>query len=269
MKAYVLESHCIVNEDGRASNLKSSLARGFPIVQDVPEREGALAIIGSGPSVADNLERLRDWPGHLWAINGAYDYLLHNDIVPEGFIGLDPLPGLTEYVQNAQAYTTFYLASTCDPAVFDALDGHNIHMWHACGEDSSVFPPGDKVVYGGTTAACRAPFLAMALGWRDITLFGMDSSYSQSGPYCYQWGTYKEDVDQPVLKVVINGEGPFYTEVGMLKQVAQLGVMLTMFNQKRDILKVDPAGLVGAFMRAPFMDQRQIEVVPNGNADAA
>lgn len=265
MKAALLESHCVVNAEGRLANLKLNLARGLPVLtKETPAHDRPLLVVGSGPSIADPpiLSKINTWPGDIWAINGAYDFLLENDIVPEGFFGIDPLPGLADYVRNAQEYTTFYIASMCDPSVFDALHGRKVLLWHACAEDAGIFPEGHKVVYGGTTAVTRAPFLAYGLGYRNINLIGVDSSYAKHSPYCYRWGSYETDIAEPVMSVMINGEGPFSTDLGLLKQVTQLGTMLNAFNRHREMLKVHPAGLMGAFMRAPTMDDSGIEMVP-------
>jgi hypothetical protein len=264
VKAALLESHCIVAEEGRLVNLKSNLARGLPVLsQAVPEHERPLLIVGSGPSVSGLIEYIKQWPGDVWAINGAYDFLLSHGLICEGFFGIDPLPELADYLRNANEYTTFYVSSFCDPAVLDALDGRKVMLWHAMAENRDVFPEGHQMIYGGTTAVTRAPFLALALGYRDINMIGVDSSYDKErGQYCYQWGTYKTDIAEMTIPVSINGEGPFFTEIGLCKQVAQLGTMLTAFNRTKEMLKIDPAGLMGAFMRAPMMDESGIEVLP-------
>ena len=262
MKAALLESHCIVSEEGRSANLKKNLARGLPVLEQVvPEHERPLLIVGSGPSVSELIEKVKAWPGDVWAINGAYDFLLSHGLICEGFFGIDPLPQLADYLRNANEYTTFYLASMCDPAVFDALEGHKVLLWHAMAEDRDKYPEGHQMIYGGTTAVTRAPFLALALGYRSINMIGVDSSYSDESPYCYKWGTYSTDIAEMTIPVTINGEGPFYTEIGLCKQIAQLGTMLTAFNRSREMLKIHPAGLMGAFMRAPMLDDAAIEMV--------
>ena len=264
MKAALLESHCIVNEEGRSANLKANLASGLPVLSRVtPEHERPLLIVGSGPSVSGLVEYVKEWPGDVWAINGAYDYLLSHGLICEGFFGLDPLPQLADYVRNANDYTTFYLVSVCDPAVLDALAGHKVLLWHAMAEDRGKYPEGHQMIYGGTTAVTRAPFLALALGYRDINMIGVDSSYDKErGQYCYQWGTYETDIAEMTIPVSCNGEGPFFTEIGLCKQVAQLGTMLAAFNRdNKERLKIHPAGLMGAFMRSPTLDDSEIELV--------
>lgn len=261
----MLESHCIVAPEGRRANFERNMARGLPVAQSGPERAGKLAIVGSGPSVSERLDILRAWDGDIWAINGAHDYLLENGIIPNGFFAIDPLPTLADYVQNIQPQTICYLSSVCDPAVFDALSDRNVCLIHLQNED------GDKdfrevgisspVIMGGTTAMTRAPYLAIVLGWRDITIFGADASYTDKGPYCYHWGSFVEDIKDPVIPVVINGEGPFLSELGLLKQTSQLGFILQVFNRRQHILTIDPAGLMGAFLRAPFLDDSNLEMV--------
>lgn len=249
-----LTSICIVDTSGRKSNLASVMARGLPLSRQGAQREGPLAIVASGPSVADYLDELRVWPGEVWAINGAYDWLLDQGVIPRGFFALDPLPELADYLRRPHASTTFYLASTCDPAVFDALEGHKVELFHGVAEDIE-YPEG-LVVGGGTTAATRVPYLGLWKGWRDITMFGCDSSFTER-VYCYDWGRYATDIDNKRVWVEANGEGPFQTELGLMKQVSQLAVLHSKFNGR---LKIRCGGLMDAFMRAPIVDDSRIEV---------
>jgi hypothetical protein len=265
IKAIELESVCVVDQGGRKSNLEKVMALGLPICTQHPERGEPLAIVASGPSVRDYLEELRTWPGELWAINGAYDYLLDNEIVPRGFFAIDPLPGLADYVRRAKSETTFYMASTTDPAVFEALKGQDVQLFHPVCEDLE-YPDGWSIG-GGTTALTRAPYLGLLQGFRDITLYGCDSSY-HGGEYCYQWGRYACDIDQPKVWVDLYDGGPvFETEVGLVKQVSQMGVIIQKFN---GMLKIRCGGLMDAFLKAPIMSDECIEVEkPDARADAA
>lgn len=259
-------STCVVDEAGRKRNLGSVMQRGLPMVQQLPEQTEPLAIVCSGPSVSDHLEELRAWNGSVWAINGAYHFLLDHGIVPDGFFGMDPLPGLAPYVARPHPKTTFYICSICDPAVFDRLDGFNVLLWNPDGEGVE-YPDGQWVIGGGTTAVTRAPYLALLQGYRDITLFGVDSSFRNGDPYCYRYRTYECDIDQPRMLVEVDGEGPFETELGLMKQVAQLHVLHQKFAGK---LKFRCSGLLEAFMRSREVDSDLFEVIQDEpDADAA
>lgn len=256
IKAQRFDNICVVDAEGRARNVNSSLARGLPVCGKQAKRDGSLAIVASGPSVPEHLDELRNFD-EVWAINGAYDYLTGQGIIPHGFFCIDPLPGMAEYVQKPHKDTTFYVSSFCDPSVFDALKGHTVRMWHPTAEDAK-YPDGHMTVNGGTTAVTRAPYLALMLGWRDITLFGVDSSYTGDGSeYCYKWGTYGCDIAAPKILVEVNGEGPFLTEIGLLKQVWVLNVLNDVF---RGMLKIRCGGIMDAYLRAPMRDDSDIEI---------
>jgi hypothetical protein len=251
MKLIHLDSRCVVNDDGCALNLKSALARGLPTCTPQPERSGRLAVVGAGPSVRDYLDELSGYD-EVWAVNGAYEYLLEQNIFPQGFVALDPLPGLAHYVKRAHQNTVHYISLMCDPSVFDALGGFQVMTWIPAQDVTSlVFPPGSYLVPGGTTALTRTPALAKMLGWRDVTIYGADCSFDEQSRYVYPHGKFKEDSTDTVIPVMCNDEGPFYSEEALLKQASQLGVL----SQTKAIkLSFRCGGLLDAHLRAPMMD---------------
>lgn len=251
----LVPSICVVDEETCASNVRSALARGLPVCRRSPRRTGRLAIVGSGPSVLDYIEELRTWPGEIWAINGAYDFLRGEGIVPHGFVGMDPVPGLAEYVAKTHKDTTYFISSVCDPAVFDALKDQHVWLWHSKW-DAMPYPADQCIVSGGTTCITRAPFLGNLLGWRDMVIFGADSSYTDT-PYCYRHGTFKEDTTRPRMKVRVNGQ-VFETELALTKQAAQLSAMNEILH---DQLTFRCGGLLQALLSAPMHNLSDFEKV--------
>lgn len=244
----LFDSCCVVDEEGLNRNLAASLDRGLPHCTKQSERKDELAIIAGGPSLRRFLPEILRWPGEIWAINGSYDWLISQGRVPDGFIGVDPLPGLAEYVKGARPETTFYISGLADPAVFDALEGFNVKLFFP-EQDAVTWPPGLWLITGGTTAVTRAPCLARLMGFRKMTIFGADSSFeSDSDRYCYQYGTYREDSKAPVNMgiYVHGGEGPFMSEICLLKQVAQMGVIVDKFPG----ITVKCGGLMDAYLRS-------------------
>ena len=257
------ESVCVVDLAGRVANLEQNLARGLSWIEKAPARPGRLAIVGSGPSVRSRLDVIKAHD-EIWAVNGAYDFLLSEGIVPQGFWGIDPLPGLAEYVGNARAETTFYIAASCDPSVFESLAGHKVCLWFPNCEDM-IYPAGAPIVNGGVTVITRTPFAAAFMGWRDITMFGADSSFDEEAErrYCYQDGTFAED-SKADLQFVQVGEETFITEGSLLKQVANLGVMAEQFAGR---LKFDCDGLLKAYLASPMHDIDGDGAVTGPNAE--
>ena len=145
----MLDSVCVVDAEGRRSNLASVQARDFPLVKQLPERSGQLAIVASGPSLRDYHHELVEWPGEVWAINGAYDYLLDNNITPQGFFAIDPLPGLAEYLElptrrrpsTSQAHAIRQCSMPCDGTRFrHFIRRAKIWTIHAENGSSAVAP---------------------------------------------------------------------------------------------------------------------------------
>jgi hypothetical protein len=261
MEFVLADSICVVDQDGRAHNLETNVARGYPTCIPRPARDGRLAIVGSGPSLRDFLPELRDYT-EVWAINGAYNFLVESGITPQGFFAVDPLPGLADYLDNPQPETTFYIAATCDPSVFEKVAHCKIGMWFPEQEFNRA-PEGQPIIRGGTTALTRAPYLADRLGWRDITIFGADSSFD-GRRYVYPDGTYQTDSLAEVNYVRAVPDGPvFVTEQGLMKQVAQLGVLATVFQGR---LKFKCGGLLEAFLSAPMKDIVEGEIVDHAHA---
>lgn len=260
MQAVLTESVCVVDDAGLEVNVNSALARGLRICGIVPEHDRKLAIVGSGPSLRDYLDELRGWPGEIWAINGAYHYLIGQGIVPHGFVGLDPLPGLAEYVKDGHPDTTFYLASNCDPDTFDAVRPEQVMIWHSA-RDAIKVPRGQMIVCGGTSSITRAPFLAHMLGYRDMTIYGADSSF-EHGRYCYPDGTYGCDSQARINKIAV-GDEVFLSEVCLIKQVAQFGDIAKRY---KEILRFRCGGLLDAYLRSPTYDDSTIEIVESLDA---
>jgi len=261
----VLDSVCVVSADDMNRNLEANLGRGLPQCEPMPERTTRLAIVGSGPSVRDYLEEIKSFDGHVWAVNGAYDYLRDNGFVPHGFLGCDPLPGLDEYLKNPHKDTTFYLAGTVDPSTIEAVKDYDVRLWFLAQSVDIKYPKGTWLITGGTTMLLRAPFLSWMLGYRDLTFYGADSSFdtTKEQRYVYGDGRYQWDSKAPVNWVKTqNGEGPFPTELCLMKQVSQFGAVVQYYRGK---LTFRCGGLLDAFLRSPMGDGSQFDAAFQGS----
>ena len=172
----IFELDCVYDKDARQKHVDSAVARGLPTCVRRVVRKGKVAIVASGPSATDYVDLLKEWDGEIWGINGAFVWLQHRGIKPSAFVGLDPEPILKDYLIECPD-VTYYLASQVHPDVFDHLKDKNVRLWFPA--DTEVkYPFGAIPVYGGTTCLGRAPNLAYLVGWRDVHIFGGDSSFT-------------------------------------------------------------------------------------------
>ena len=84
---------------------------------------------------------------------------------------------LVECLPNIPEDAIYYLAAQVHPCVFDHLKDRDVRLWYMA-DDQVKLPWGAYPIYGGSTCLSRAPNLAWALGYREVHVFGGDSSFT-------------------------------------------------------------------------------------------
>lgn len=174
------------NEDQVLANIASSIRRGHSQWRPGPLRPERICLVGSGPSLKDTEEELRQaiWEGAiLVTMNGGYHWCIERGLQPKTQIVMDARASNARFVSPAVPKCNYVLASQCDPAVWDAVDGRD-HVWifHAVvkkeGATSELL---DRFyaeqwigIAGGTTVATRAIGLLRTAGYLRFDLFGVD-----------------------------------------------------------------------------------------------
>lgn len=164
-----------VSDEEVARNIKASPVEKFyrrvPVSEAKPHR---LAVVGGGPSINKHVETLRNWPGDIWAINGAFGWCRDHGIDAYLF-ACDPHPIVERWAQGAKKAI---LANTVQPSVFEMLKDADVTVFDADGRP-------DGIVGFGFTATC-APHLGFRMGYlAGITFFGCESCYNVGGSHAY------------------------------------------------------------------------------------
>jgi hypothetical protein len=213
------------------------MSLGLPEVQVVKQRQKApVAIVGTGPSVIADLERLRAWKGPVWAMNGALGLLLRNGITPTAWVTLDPMVDILGYLEETPETVTYYPASVCHPKVLDRLAKlPKVFLWHLLSD--LPLPSVCTQVGGGSTTATRAPMLARALGYNRVTLFGVDSSWDDDSSFHADGRAVPvtgRDGDQTLTLTTDWGKS-YRTSKALLSQATYLGYLKQRFPGKLTI----------------------------------
>jgi len=122
-----------------------------------------LAVIGSGPSIKDNVDKIKNFDGEVWAINDTYIWCRDNDI-DAGFYAVDPQDHIAQYCSGARKAV---LADIVCPEVFKSLSGADIELAKL----------GLDAINNWSTAASTAPMIASRRGHQSVTFFGCESSF--------------------------------------------------------------------------------------------
>jgi len=173
---------CATQEEMNTNVAATLKRRYWPAEKLFGKLSGTVSIVGSGPSLRDTLPELT---GDILAINQAIGFLLERGIVPKFAMLWDAADVVSQFaVPNAG--TVYLVASRCHASVFERLKDCRVFVWHA-GGDHNIYEflahnnVPESLVNGGSAGITRAMFLAVALGYTDLQLFGADSSYGEDG----------------------------------------------------------------------------------------
>lgn len=230
----VIKIDCVVDKDTRQSNIDYAVSLDLPTCAVHRKRNGKVAIVGSGPSVTDSVDILREWDGEIWGINRSLEWMRHRGIKPTAFLGIDPEWFLTECLPDPTDDITYYIATQVHPGVFDHLTGKKIMTW--CLADSEVrHPDGYLPIFGGTTCLSRAPNLAWSLGYRDVHIFGGDSSFTHK--------THVHGGELPANVVISEVNGvPYKTTKTMMSQACEFVEQIVEWARGEEPLSVSVYG---------------------------
>lgn len=189
-------------------NILACLERGLPEYQPgLFRHDGTMVLCGSGPSLPDHLEEIREEKSRLRpivAVKGAHDCLMNAGIVPDVFVSCESKPRL-ENVQLKNDHTLYVLASRCSPELFDWLAGCKVLVWHSCtGEKENPVPEliGRTLIGGGTTSGLRALTLGYVWGFSSYVLYGYDSCLSNDKKKRFDSGVM---ADHQIVDRIFNG----------------------------------------------------------------
>ena len=164
-------------------NIKSALDRDYiPYADLIGSKSGAVAIVGSGPSLKTNWRELKSFRGDIIACNAACQFLLEKGIIPQYMFCFDADPLVLEFFTPHKAIT-YLLASRCPPQAFELVKDCRVCVWHAAGDENirAILEKAERMepmVTGGSAAVTRAMMLAMPMGYGEVHIYGGDSSFA-------------------------------------------------------------------------------------------
>lgn len=224
--------------DEMQENIRINCQRGLPEVWPHAEQETTIALVGGGPSLEETLDELREVQedgGKVVALAGAAKFLLSHGITPNAHVLLDSRIGNVDFVTDAEC--TYFVASQCDPKVFDALKDRKVYIFHAINDpsDNDVIKAHVEKwvpIQGGNTIGLRALRLFQILGYHRFELFGYDSCNLKGKHHAYkQVGAD----DLRVTNIQCNGK-TFEMSAYQIQQVMEFMKMVKIFGQDWEIV---------------------------------
>lgn len=225
----VLEMSCTATAGEVEANLEATLRRGYvPLLHYLDAFKGTVSLCGSGPSLEATLGELQ---GDVFAVNGSHRFLLERGIVPKVCMFWDAAEIIAEFAIPHQD-VTYFVASRCHPKVFERLEDCKVVVWHAGGDhdiDEFLFSRkiNEPMLMGGTTGVTRGIYLAFALGWRDMHIFGADSCYVEGKTHVNGASV----VPEGLVDILVGGRW-FKSTCQWASQIEEMKLIYPMLTQK-------------------------------------
>ncbi len=250
---------CNVPDDVLFENMRSTEARGLPLLAEVEPHDEIAVICGGGPSLADEIETIREMQRHgcqIFALNNAGHFLFERGIIADSLVLMDARPHNARFVRGLPAQTRIYVGTQCAPETIDAITpGAEIVTWHAPMDGKSGIRVRAKTpkIGGGTVVGVRALGLVFVLGYREIHTFGLDCSFQDGASHAYP----QPENDADIPRECTTGDQKFISTGWMIRQAEDL--------QNTTILLMQMGALVGVHGSGLFPTMiRQLVVESNG-----
>jgi hypothetical protein len=195
----------------------------FHLPQNTP-----IVLCAGGPSLRPNLDEVRrlqlEDSAEVVCVGNAAHLLAASGIKVNGHILMDGVERNRTFVVPVKD-CRYFVASQCDPSVFEALRFHkHCYIWHAKGPTGVeeilkqyYGPRGFWMVPGGSYISLRAIPLLTILGYQYIHIYGFDSCYGEDGHHSYPQASQ----DSQVVENVTVGSKDFKCAFWMLDQATQ------------------------------------------------
>lgn len=177
--SHIPETVCSSPMEDVCRNVAKRMASNLPRLHKMPDygkyKGRPLAIVSGGPSLNDTLDELSEIKT-IMVCGSTHDHLISLGFKPDYAVICDSAPEAAHYVRKPLRSCKYLVASGCDDAVFDVLDGYDVTLWHSAGIAVEYFK-GEPIIQGGSTTTLRALNVAIMLGFLDQHFFGFDSSF--------------------------------------------------------------------------------------------
>lgn len=206
---------CNTEDEVLFQNVAVNSRRDLEWITEQEAHDGHAVIVGGGPSIKEHIEKIRARQQHgqkVFALNGVAQFLIEQGILADYQVILDARPQTADLIGPAGEWL---FASQADPACFQ--DAIRTRLWHPKIDGIEAHLPDQResltLIGGGTTVGLSAMCLAYTMGYRNLHLYGYDSSHRETGHAYAQ----PMNAAEPVCKVTVFGK-TFKASLAMAKQ---------------------------------------------------
>jgi SAM-dependent methyltransferase len=238
----IADLEAVANTKDVSENIRYACSLKHPWLPLKSAHSGRAVICAGGPSIKQCFEAITGHNAPIFAVNGTANLLSDNGVLVDYQIILDARPGNVDFVKRPMALK-YLVASQCDRLIFDALKERNVTVFHMNTLDVlDAIPESNKpinLISSGSTVGLAAMALAYTLGFRNIHLYGYDSSFGESH-HAYPQASNDADV---VIDASV-GDRNFKTTPWMVKQAEEFQTLARNLAELGCSIEVHGDGLL-------------------------
>lgn len=247
----ILPVHVVCNtpDDVLHTNIFANSRNQDDWFRQQPENDLPAIICGSGPSLSDTLDDIRDRVaagGVLIALNGAARFLSEAGLEPGYQIILDARPETASLVGPARRHL---FASQVDPACFRKAP--EAQLWHLQIEGiDDLLPSYDRpftLIGAASSVGTTALVITYALGHRDIHCYGLDSSNKGVDSHAFRQAI---NDGEPMASVTFGGKD-YHCSLTMKMQAERFPETARLLQREGCRIAVHGYGLLPDIWNAP------------------
>jgi hypothetical protein len=176
-------------------NVRANIQRPLPQAKFYEVNDQVISIACGGPSLADTFDDLKmkyDAGQKVIAVNGTHNWLVERGVNPSVHVVLDARKENVGFVAKPIPSCKYFLASQCDPSMFEALKDNQVFIFHADLDPEEFLSALEEyylgryyLIPGGTTVTIRTIMLLTMLGFRWMEMYGFDSCWMDKQHHAY------------------------------------------------------------------------------------
>lgn len=240
---------CNTSDEALHDNIRVNTRRPNRVLACSPAHGRVAVLCGSGPSLADALHeirRQRNEGAAIFAMNGAASYLAANGIFPDYQVIIDAREETAQLVGPAKEHL---LASQVHPACFEKAPDAIVWNLQIDGIDD-LMPdgyPAHEQIGGAASVGNTATCLAYAMGYRNLQIYGYDSSHRHGKGHAFH---QKMNDGDPCALVTFCGQ-EYLVSLTMKLQAEKFQETARALKQLGVHIEVHGDGLLPAMYNTP------------------
>ena len=219
-------------------NIKTNVKWGCKHVRPHQiQEDNEIMILAGGPSLNDfKDEIIEKWKNgtKVVTVNNAYNWALDNGITKLNQCMIDARPFNKRFCEPVMPDCNYFIATQCDPSVFETLPPERTFYWHCNPHPDAVdlihnTYPEYIMCGGGSTVTLRAIVLMRVLGFKKQVIYGFDSCLIGDEHHAYE--QKENDTDPSILETMVEGR-KFICQPWMAQQATEFALLIDVLKDE-------------------------------------